>query len=118
LQKVSRNLKRLVSRDDLDNIADKETMIVQNQLRNLQTCYSVHPTDKSYQPHVSTIFSEDKSYQPHVSTIFSEAEDKPKKNVREFHVVETENPHHTSVVRVQPPTDDSNTYSVKTESGV
>jgi hypothetical protein len=104
LQKVSRNLKRLVSRDDLDNIADKETMIVQNQLRNLQTHYSVHPTDKSHQPHVSTIFSE--------------AEDKPKKNVREFHVVETENPHHTSVVRVQPPTDDSNTYSVKTESGV
>ncbi|CAB4014000.1 Hypothetical predicted protein [Paramuricea clavata] len=104
LNKVSRNLKRLVSRDDLDNIADKEAMIVQNQLRNLQTYYSLHPTDKSHQLHVSKIFSE--------------PEDKPKKSVREFHVVETENPHHTSVVRVQPPTDDSNTYSVTTETGM
>ena len=85
---------------DENYITEKEAMLLQNQLRNLQTHYSLPPTDKSHQPHVSTIFSE------------------PKKGVREFHVVETENPHHTSVVRVQPPTDESNTYSVKTESGV
>ena len=79
-------------------------MHVQNQLRNLQTYYSLHPkkTDD----------------QPHIRTIFSEQEVKPKKGVREFHVVETENPHHTSTVRVHPPTEDSNTYSVETESGV
>jgi hypothetical protein len=73
-------------------------MILQNQLKNLQTHYSVHPKDQSQQPHVNTIFSE------------------PKKGVREFHVVETENPHNTSVVRVQPPTDESNPYSVMSQS--
>jgi hypothetical protein len=107
LQKFSREVKRFVSKEEPegeDNTADKEAMILQNTLRNLQTHYSVHPTEKSHQPHVETIFSE--------------PEIKPKKGVREFHVVDPENPHHTSVVRVQPPTDDSNTYSVTTESGV
>ena len=106
LQRFSRHLKRLLSKEELeDNTADKEAMILQNQLRNLQTYYSLHSTDKNHQPHVSTIFSE--------------PEDKPKKSVREFHVVETENPHHTSVVRVHPPTHESKTYSVTvTESGV
>ncbi|CAB4014002.1 Hypothetical predicted protein, partial [Paramuricea clavata] len=105
LHKFSRHIKRLVSKEEPEvNTADKEAMDLQNTLRNAQTYYSLHPTDKAHQPHVSAIFSE--------------PEDKPKKSVREFHVVETENPHHTSVVRVQPPTDDSNTYSVKTESGV
>ena len=32
-------------------------------------------------------------------------------------MVETENPHHTSIVRVQQGTEESDTYSVKTESG-
>ncbi|CAB4014001.1 Hypothetical predicted protein [Paramuricea clavata] len=105
LHKFLRHVKRLVSKEEPeDSTADKEAMILKNTLRNLQTYYSLHPTDKAHQPYVSTIFSE--------------SEAKPKKGVRKFHVVETENPHHTSVVRVQPPTDDSNTYSVTTESGV
>ena len=60
----------------------------------------------------------------HVKTIFPEPEPepkpeiKPKKGVREFHVMETENPHRTSIVRVQQDTEESDTYSVKTESGV
>ena len=99
LQKVSRDIKRFLSKDDNhENIAD--------QLRNLQTYYTQQSMKKTKQPHISTIFS-----QP-------EPEIKPKKTVREFHVVETEKPHHTSVVRVHAPTDDSNRMSVTTESGV
>ena len=55
----------------------------------------------------------EKSKLPHVRTIFSEPEPKPepefkpKKTVREFHGVETENPRHISVVQVQAPTDES-----------
>ena len=87
--------------------AVEDNTALENQLRNLQTYYTTqHLREKQHQPHVSTIF-------PDQETI-----PEPKKNVREFHVVETERPHHTSVVRVQAPTEESNTYSVKTESGV
>ena len=81
--------------------------MLENQLRNLQTCYTAqHLREKEHQPHISTIFPE------------QEPIPEPKKNVREFHVVDPERPHHTSIVRVQAPTDVSNTYSVLTESGV
>ena len=82
---------------------------IQNQLRNLQTYYTVHPHGKENSPHVSNIFSD-----PEIKPNNPE----PKQKTREFHVVETEKPHHTSVVRVQAPSDESNTYSVRTESGV
>ena len=85
-------MKRLVSKDDGDeDIAD--------HLKTLHTYYTAHQTHlKSKHPHVSEIFS------------------KPK--TREFHVVKTENPHHSSIVRVRPPDEESATYSVTTESGV
>ena len=89
--------------------AEIEAEILQNQLKNLQTYYTVHSKGKENSPHVSKIFS-DQEIKPN--------NPEPKKKTREFHVVETEKPHHTSVVRVQAPGDESNTYSVKTESGV
>ncbi|XP_028409628.1 uncharacterized protein LOC114532342 [Dendronephthya gigantea] len=108
MHKTSRNLRRLVSRDDVDeNIAEKQEMNLQHILRNLQTYYTQQSKEKTRQPHVETIFSKPQKPSP-----------KPKKSIREFHVVETENPHHTSVVRVESFDESSNKYSVKTESGV
>ena len=86
-------MKRLVSKDDGDeDIAD--------HLKTLNTYYYT-----AHQTHL-------KSKHSHVSEIFS----KPK--TREFHVVETENPHRSSIVRVRPPDEESATYFVTTESGV
>ena len=117
MQKFSRNLKRLVSREsegdnhDIENQrkAEREAEILQNQLRNLQTYYTVQSQSKENSPHVAKIFS-----YPEIKPNNRE----PKQKTREFHVVDTEKPHHTSVVRVQAPSDKSNKYSVKTESGV
>ena len=117
MQKFSRNLKRLVSRESLDDNHDTddqrkaeiEAEILQNQLRNLQTYYTVQSQGKENSPHVAKIFS-----YPEIKPNNPE----PKQKTREFHVVDTEKPHHTSVVRVQAPSNESNTYSIRTESGV
>ena len=117
LQKCSRNLKRLVSKESQDDNhdievqrkAEREAEILQNQLRNLQTYYTVHSKGKENSSYVSNIFS-DQEIKPN--------NPEPKQKTREFHVVDTEKPHHTSVVRVQAPSDKSNKYSVRTESGV
>ena len=88
-------------------MADNDEIILENQLKTLQTYYTAHQiAERNKQPHVKTIFSE------------PEPKIKSKKSAREFHVVETENPHHTSVVRVHAPSDESKTYSVTTETGV
>ena len=109
MQKVSRDVKRLVSKeDDNEDTTEKYGIISENQLRNLQTYYTQQTMEKTKPRHVKTIFPEPEP----------EPEIKPKKSVREFHVMETENPHHTSIVRVQQDTEESDTYSVKTESGV
>ena len=102
MQQVSRDIKRLVSKAGSDeDKADNDEIILENHLRTLQTYYTAQQTlERRKQPHISTIFRE------------------RRKNVREFHVVETENPHVQSVVRVRPPTEESNTYSVTTETGV
>ena len=55
--------------------------------------------------------------QPRFAEIFKKQETKQKKSVREFHVVNTENPHNSSVVRVQASSENSDSYSVKNESG-
>ena len=101
-------MERLISTQSSDkDTTNSSAIISENHLRTLQTYYTAHQTaERNKRPHVKTIFNE------------PETKIKSKKNVREFHVVETENPHHTSVVRVHAPTDESDTYSVTTESGV
>ena len=104
-------MRRLVSLkvDSDEDIADNDEIILEKHLRTLQTYYTANQiAERNKLPHVRTIFSEPEP----------EPEIKPEKTVREFHVVETENPHHTSVVRVHAPTDGSKRYSVTTESGV
>ena len=104
MQQVSRGIKRLVSLED-----DDEDM--ENHLKTLQTYYTTQQTmGISKQPHVGKIFSEP---EPEPAQ-----EIKPKKSVKEFHVFETENPHYTSIYRVIPPTNEADSYSVTTESGV
>lgn len=113
LQKVSRDIKRSLSKENGDeDRADNDDIISENHLRNLQTYYTRQAKEKSKQPHISTIFREpDPEPEP-------EPEIKPKKSVRQFHVVETENPYRTSIIRVRPDTDDSDSYSVTLESGI
>ena len=108
LQNISRNIKRLVTKEDGDaNMADKEAIILQNQLRNMQTYYTAQQRmGRGMQPHISTIFS-----QPG-----PEPETKRKKCVREFHVSETENPFNTSVVRVSRSSEESDEFSVTTDT--
>ena len=109
MQKVSRDVKRFVSKeDDNEDTTEKYGIISENQLRNLQTYFTQQTMKKTKPRHVKTIFPEPES----------EPEIKPKKSAREFHVVETENPRHTSIVCVQQDTEESDMYSVKTESGV
>ena len=86
-------MRRLVSLkvDSDEDIADNDEIILENHLRTLQTYYTANQiAEKNKLPHVRTIFSEPEP-EP-------EPEIKPEKTVREFHVVETENPHHISVV--------------------
>ena len=98
-------MRRLISKnEDDENKTEKEATNLQHTLRALQR---QHCREKTSQLHVETIFSKTQEPSP-----------KPKKSVREFHVIETENPHHTSVVRVHPPDEISSKYSVRTESGV
>ena len=90
-------------------MADKEATILQNQprLRDMQTYYTAQQRMKiGKQPHISTIFS-----QPG-----PEPETKRKKCVREFHVSETENPFNTSVVRVSRSSEESDEFSVTTDT--
>ena len=109
MQKVSRDVKRLVSNeDDNEGTTEKYGIISENWLRNLQTYYTQQTMEKTKPRHVKTIFPEPEP----------KPEIKPKKGVREFHVMETENPHRTCIVRVQQDTEESDTYSVKTESDV
>ena len=95
-----KRLSRLPSRDDHNVIS------LQDQLKIMQTQYSTHFKERN------------NIHQPHVSTIFSKSESKPKKSAREFHVVETENPHVRSVIRVRPLSDQSSVFSVRTETTV
>ncbi|XP_046849320.1 uncharacterized protein LOC124442861 isoform X2 [Xenia sp. Carnegie-2017] len=95
---TSRQLARILSKDENQQHDYTE------DLRTLHTFYRQQ--------------SKERSQQPRVAEIFNEQETKQKKNVREFHVVDTENPHHSSVVRVQAPSENSDSYSVEKESGV
>ena len=94
-----------------ENALDDETMTIYPLHVTIPGHYTMHNVTGLRQRRIDTIFEEQDEQEKPAN------QEKPAKG-REFLVTETENPHHTSIVRVRPPTKDTEQYSVLTESGV
>lgn len=110
INQCSRELKDQISvEEEPKSDVDEEAMALFH-LWTIHNQYTAHNKSGVRQRHVETLFEELPS-EP-------EAKPKPKKEGREFVVTDIDKPHHTSVVRVRPPSEKSEKYSVSKESGV
>ena len=110
MQRVSRIIQRLISKEDGKDIEDNDAISLENYLKTCHAHYTQQAMKKSKHPHVSKIFSKPEPKQ--------ESTPENKQKTREFHVVDTENPHYKSIVRVRYSDTESDTCSVTTETGV
>ena len=102
MQQYSRDLKKELSVEE-GEVELEEGMALFHQWTS-HNQWSMHPKTGPHHRHVGTLFHRTPKLED--------------KKGRKYVVTDIENPHHTSVVRVRPPTETSEKYSVLTESGV